>query len=86
MPRDRKTIHRATSDVEDEILSDEEPHEEPHDQKKGVEVEKIPSNLEDNLEDERKKFLKNAILKRTLALKQQRERNRQQKVGSTQKY
>jgi hypothetical protein len=39
-----------------------------------------------DLAEERKKHLKNAILKRTIALRQQRERDRQQRVGSTQKY
>lgn len=86
MPRDKKTIHRATSDVEDEVLSEEEP----------TDKEKLQSKTSDNsnqkfedpndLIEERKKHLKDVILKRTLALKQQRERDRQQRVGSTQKY
>lgn len=86
MPRDKKTIHRATSDVEDEVLSEEEP----------TDKEKLQSKTSDNsnqkfedsndLIEERKKHLKDVILKRTLALKQQRERDRQQRVGSTQKH
>jgi hypothetical protein len=63
MPRDKKSIHRATSDVEDEnelSCGEEEPL----------------STNEDNLEEERRKKLKNIILKRTLALKQQRERKK----------
>ncbi|ADO00512.1 hypothetical protein WIV_gp168 [Wiseana iridescent virus] len=82
MPRDKKIIHRATSDVEDEVLSEEEG---------GTSV---PPPIEKNecstiqdsndLTEERKKHLKDAILKRTQALKQQRERDRQQRVSSTQ--
>lgn len=82
MPRDKKIIHRATSDVEDELLSDEEPVKE----QVNVDNESDKINDSNNLLDERKKFLKDAILKRTLALKQQRERNRQHKVELTQKY
>ena len=86
MPRDKKVIHRATSDVEDEIISDEEPVEKhangdgdtPNDEKKA-------SKGQLNLEEERKKYLKEAILKRTLALKKQRERDRHQRVNSTQR-
>jgi len=76
MPRDKKAIHRATSDVEDEDISDEEEQA----------TKEIISSVEDsNLIEERKKQLKSIILKRTLALKQQRERDRQQRVNSTQK-
>lgn len=82
MPRDKKTIHRATSDVEDddEIVSDEENHKNIQDS------EQITIGLEDTntLLEERKKYLRHAILKRSLALKQQREKSRQQKVSSTQ--
>lgn len=77
MPRDKKTIHRATSDVEDEVISDEE---------ENPKVELTESNTKTNttdLSEERKKFLKEAILKRTQTLKQQRERDRQQRVNST---
>jgi hypothetical protein len=86
MPRDKKVIHRATSDVEDEVLSEEEP----------IDKEKLHTKTSDNsnekfqdpigLMEERKKHLKDVILKRTLALKQQRERDRQQRVGSTQRH
>ena len=120
MPRDKNKIHRATSDVEDEVISDEEPVVNPvalrhHTAQSAVfesigrEVDssetrswptfgrawvkeqqsEIPSKLEDPnvILEERKKHLKDAILKRTLALKQQRERGRSQKVNSTtQKY
>ena len=80
MPRDKKFIHRSTSDVEDEVISDEEStiKEEQQDN------EPIQSKGSNNLSEERKKFLKDAILKRTQALKKQRERNRQQKTHSTQ--
>lgn len=80
MPRDKKTIHRATSDVEDEVISDEE-EENPK-----VELTESNPNTKTNttdLSEERKKFLKEAILKRTQTLKQQRERDRQQRVNST---
>jgi len=92
MPRDKKVIHRATSDVEDETISDEE--EEPV--VKTVETSAMneqrkqdPKTKEDlnNLMEERRKFLKEAILKRTQALKQQRERDKYHTVNSTfQKY
>lgn len=83
MPRDKKSIHRATSDVEDEEVSDTEV---PADEQKDVKVpDQSPTTtpgLSEILE-ERKKFLKEAILKRTLALKQQRERKNYQSVKST---
>lgn len=83
MPRDKKSIHRATSDVEDEEISDTEV---PVDEQKDVKVsDQSPTTtpgLSEILE-ERKKFLKEAILKRTLALKQQRERKNYQSVKST---
>lgn len=58
MPRDKKIVHRSTSDVEE--TSDPE-NEQAHDE----------TNLE-KLEEERKKVLKDALLKRTIALKEQR--------------
>lgn len=79
MPRDKKIIHRATSDVEDEVISDEE-------EKPKVEFAKtneLNKTSTEDLTEERKKFLKEAILKRTQTLKQQRERDRQQRVKST---
>lgn len=84
MPRDKKIIHRATSDVEDEVLSEEEGGTEvpPSIEKNESSVTNQDSN---DLTEERKKHLKDAILKRTQALKQQRERDRQQRVSSTQK-
>ena len=54
MPRDKKTIHRATSDVEDEVISDEE-EENPK-----VELTESNTNTKTNttdLSEERKKFL-----------------------------
>jgi len=83
MPRDKKVIHRATSDVEDEVISDEEPTIKEKQQSKDTDI--IKDEDSGNLMEERKKHLKDAILKRTLALRQQRERNRQHRVGSTQK-
>ena len=80
MPRDKKFIHRSTSDVEDEVISDEESAI----KEKQQDNEPIQSKGSNNLSEERKKFLKDAILKRTQALKKQRERNRQQKTHSTQ--
>jgi hypothetical protein len=78
MPRDKNKIHRATSDVEDEVISDDESVV------KEQQQSEIPSKSEDSSKlEERKKLLKDAILKRTLALKQQRERGRSQKVNST---
>jgi hypothetical protein len=77
MPRDKKTIHRATSDVEDEFISDEEPIKQ---EEKHVEIEDS-----DNLIEKRKQYLKSAILKRSLALKQQKEYYRQQRVEVTNK-
>jgi hypothetical protein len=83
MPRDKKSIHRATSDVEDEEISDTEV---PVDEQKDVKVsDQSPTTTPELSEilEERKKFLKEAILKRTLALKQQRERKNYQSVKST---
>lgn len=81
MPRDKKVIHRATSDIEEELISDEEPS-------KDKQQIKTLDKLEDPIDliEERKKHLKDVILRRTLALRQQREKDRQQRVGSTQKY
>jgi hypothetical protein len=84
MSRNKKTTHRATSDVEDEedVASDEET------------TQLVPLNDTtqndggvDHMVEERKKYLKNAILRRTLALKRQKELNSQTTVSSTrQKY
>lgn len=74
MPRDKKIIHRATSDVEDEFISEEEEEEK-------SEVDLTVKTI--NFTEERKKFLKEAILKRTQTLKQQKERDRQQRINST---
>lgn len=79
MPRDKKVIHRSTSDVEDEVISDEEPVLKEEQQANDSYV----SNGSGDLSEERRKFLKDAILKRTLALRKQRERDRQQKTHST---
>lgn len=91
MPRDKKIIHRSTSDIEDEAVSDEEPVEQQEDVYETQSLLKGESDLSSctdvKLNEERKKYLKDVILRRTLALKQQRERDRQQKVSSTtQKY
>jgi hypothetical protein len=75
MPRDKNKIHRSSSPVEEEILSDVEP----------LEREEPLEHEEENcdLNEERKKYLKNVILKRTLALKQQRELDRKRRVNMT---
>ena len=86
MPRDKKVIHRATSDVEDEVISDEEPVVKEKQCKPDASEKLNKSEDPNDLVEERKKHLKDAILKRTIALKQQRERDRQQRVRSTQKY
>lgn len=81
MPRDKKTIHRATSDIEDEVISDEE---------QPLQIDKqINNTLENvksltNLKEERQKYLKSIILKRSLALKCQREQNLN-RINSNQK-
>lgn len=73
MPRDKKTIHRATSDIEDEVVTDEEePLIKPVDKKENI-----------DLIEERKKFLKDIILRRNMTLKQQNEKYKQQQVTST---
>lgn len=85
MPRDKKIIHRATSDIEDSDVEDEE--EPPSNTIESCEPlaakAAAQSRHEIDLNIERKKFLKDIILKRNLALKQQREKDRQQKVNST---
>jgi hypothetical protein len=62
MPRDKKIIHRATSDVEDETIED--------DDKSNVEIKDT-----DKLLEERKKHLKEIILKRKLTLKNKKVEN-----------
>jgi len=84
MPRDKKIVHRATSDVEDEGDSnDEETNEQYNDREEDENKTSENNGSADDIFDERKIYLKNAILKRTIALKQQRERNKQQRVHST---
>lgn len=86
MPRDKKIIHRATSDIEDSDIEDET----------NLQTTKDADTLKDELKQnllkqdeinlliqERKKFLKDIILKRNLVLKQQYEKDKQQKVNST---
>ena len=86
MPRDKKAIHRATSDVEDSDVDVEDEDED---------VPEGPSPVQNNqnqppqdqdlnsLIEERKKYLKDIILKRNIALKAQREKDKQHKVSST---
>jgi hypothetical protein len=83
MPRDKKNIHRATSDVEDEEVSDDDQLFANNTSNQPQENDNI-KYTENNLIEERKKYLKDAILKRITALKQQRERNRYHRVNSTQ--
>jgi len=76
MPRDKKIVHRATSDVEDNLSDEEE------------EVESRPVNQNKETQEiyeERKQQLKNIIIKRAEALKQQREKEYSQRVSSTKK-
>ena len=58
MPRDKKIIHRATSDIEDETIVEEE------------DKDSTQFKDTDKLLEERKKYLKEIILKRKLTLKQ----------------
>lgn len=86
MPRDKKIVHRSTSDVEEtsdteDAISDPEdaisdPISDPENGKpdqgaQSHEPKLGETNLE-KLEEERKKILKDALLKRTIALKEQR--------------
>jgi hypothetical protein len=71
MPRDKKIIHRATSDIED---SDLETADIPP--QSGSSSTHTQEEI-NHLIEERKKFLKNIILKRNLALKQH-EKDKQQ--------
>jgi hypothetical protein len=84
MPRDKKIIHRATSDVEDSDI-DETSIEDIEDSSNSPDKKQQPLKQDElnKLIEERKKFLKDIILKRNLALKQQREKDKQQKVNST---
>jgi hypothetical protein len=76
MPRDKKMIHRATSDTSDvEVSSDEDKDE------IAPEMEKKDEVVNEELEEKRKEQLKNVILKRSLALKKQS----RERVGLTQK-
>lgn len=64
MPRDKKIVHRSTSDVEETSDTEDAIPADQGAQSHEPELEK--------LEEERKKILKNALLKRTIALKEQR--------------
>jgi hypothetical protein len=83
MPRDKKSIHRATSDVEDSDIEDETSIEGTEDSSNSKKQQPLKQDELNKLIEERKKFLKDIILKRNLALKQQHEKNKQQKVNST---
>jgi hypothetical protein len=90
MPRDKKTIHRATSDIEDEEIDSDPPTVTLHSSPEKITNRPEPGTGQaglgegnNNILEERKIILKNAILKRTMQLKQQREKNRQQRVNST---
>lgn len=75
MPRDKKIVHRSTSDVEETSeISDPENERsigKPDQDAQSHEPKLGETNLE-KLEEERKKILKDALLKRTIALKEQR--------------
>ena len=92
MPRDKKIIHRATSDIEDSEIEEDQISIEDNNiivsSQDHCDDDKQPLLLKQDeqikhLIEERKKFLKDIILKRNLALKLQREKDRQQKVNST---
>jgi hypothetical protein len=87
MPRDKRVIHRATSDVEEDndVESGEEPDQETKEETKEEPTTTTKSTDVDNLIEERKKYLRDIILKRTSDLKQQRERSRQQRFSSDQR-
>jgi hypothetical protein len=74
MPRDKKIVHRSTSDVE-ETSDTEDAISDPENERLIGKPDQKPklgeTNLE-KLEEERKKILKDALLKRTIALKEQR--------------
>ena len=63
MNRDKKKIHRATSDVELSSCEDESDDENVH--------LKIEADV-DNFQEERKRHLKNVILNRIMLLKKQK--------------
>lgn len=69
MPRDKKTIHRATSDIEDEEVEEEDKETEKKPLKDDSSVTKSATNSTQLLE-ERKKFLREVLLKRKNTLKQ----------------
>lgn len=76
MPRDKKIVHRSTSDVEEtsdteDAISDPENGKPDQGEPDQGEPKLGETNLE-KLEEERKKILKDALLKRTIALKEQR--------------
>ena len=94
MPRDKKTIHRATSDVEDEDISSGEEEEEIEKENvvddsnltnKDLTITPNNGSVDQAFTEERNKLLKDTILKCNLALKKQREREGQHKVSSSQK-
>lgn len=82
MPRDKKIVHRSTSDVEEtsdteDAISDTEdaisdPENGKPDQGAQSHEPKLGETNLEKLEEERKKILKDALLKRTIALKEQR--------------
>lgn len=82
MPRDKKIVHRSTSDVEEtsdteDAISDPEdaisdPENGKPDQGAQSHEPKLGETNLEKLEEERKKILKDALLKRTIALKEQR--------------
>ena len=83
MPRDKKSIHRATSDIEDSDIEDETSIEDIEDSSNSKKQPPLKQYELNKLIVERKKFLKDIILKRHLALKQQHDKDKQQKVNST---
>ncbi len=85
MPRDKKIIHRATSDVEDDDdnINEEEDQENVKQEELDNQITGTEEEDTNDLLEERKKYLKDIILKRTSALKQQRERSKHQRIGST---
>lgn len=69
MPRNKKLIHRATSDIEDEEVEEiEQVGEQPL--KKDTVTKSTNDPITQQILEERKKFLKEVLLKRKNILKQ----------------
>ena len=72
MPRDKKIVHRSTSDVEETSDTEDAISDPENERLIGSHEPKLGETNLEKLEEERKKILKDALLKRTIALKEQR--------------